>query len=127
MGRAICKFTDTEGKDYYLMWSTIVDAPVTYGMSKEEMLVWYKEEYGNHGIESLTEYDWKRVEENGTMYYGRVTLDEIISNNRAGKDETCLTKEQILEWYCIKQEDPPRGQERHYEDEEVADVARTTD
>lgn len=32
MGRAIIKLNDGK-RDWYLEWSTVVDAPVTYGMS----------------------------------------------------------------------------------------------
>ena len=39
------------------------------------------------------------------------SLHDLISFNRAGEDETCLTLEQIVEWYCRRPTDCnlPRG------------------
>jgi hypothetical protein len=43
----ICKFQDGE-KAYYLEWSTIVDAPITTGMSLQE----FKQHYcGSGGVD----------------------------------------------------------------------------
>jgi hypothetical protein len=41
MGRFICKFEDKDDV-YYLEWSTVVDAPVTFGMSLEEFKEYYR-------------------------------------------------------------------------------------
>lgn len=88
--------------DYYLEWSTIVDAPISWGMKLEEFKKYYKEFYVLS--DSNLEDRLKRVEEKGTSaFLGK--LDDVIKNNRAGKNETCLTKEEIIEWYCIKKEE----------------------
>jgi hypothetical protein len=39
----------------------------------------------------------KRVEEKGVSSMLHANVDELIEYNRAGPNETCLTKEQIIE------------------------------
>lgn len=59
----IMKLTDErENKDYYLMWSTIVDAPITWGMALEQFKNWYLRECGK--IEELNER-LKRADKKG--------------------------------------------------------------
>lgn len=84
--------------DYYFEWSEIVDAPVTKGMSLEKFREYYNAEYGRKGMEQLPER-LARVEEKGCSHLFE-TLDEFISVNRAGDNEECLTKEELIEKYC---------------------------
>lgn len=101
MSRTICKLTDTEANiDYYFEWSSIVDAPVTYGQPLEYFKKYYQKEYGNSGMKEIDER-LKRVEEFGTSSYFNKSFDDLIIVNRAGEHETQLTKQQILEKYCI--------------------------
>lgn len=101
MGRFIMKLHDEKfQKDYYLEWSTVVDAPVTWGMPLEEFKVYYKEEYGNHGCRDL-EDRLKRVEEFGiSAYYPYDNLESYFGYNRAGKNGKTIGKELILERFC---------------------------
>ena len=101
---------------YYLEWSTIVDAPVTYGMSLEEFNEYYKDTYGTDGMHGLPER-MARVEEKGTSAINDDSGHETISFNRAGKNETCLSVEQIIEWYCVKQKEPQIEGTRPWEEE----------
>jgi hypothetical protein len=101
MPRYIVKLTDEKtNTNYYLEWSTVVDAPITYGMSLEEFNDYYKEEYGNSGLEQLAAR-MERVEQKGTSSMLDASADEVISFNRAGDGETCITKEQIIQKFCI--------------------------
>lgn len=96
MGKAIIKI-----KDKYFEWSTIVDAPVTYGMSKSQLESYIKEQYGLNGTSNLEER-LQRVEDKGHSFlgnYGELTLEDIIACNRAGEKETELTAEQIYDKY----------------------------
>jgi hypothetical protein len=105
MGRCICYVTDKE-KQYYFLWSTIVDAPITFGMELDEFMDFMKEEYGNQGWDGLNE-SLERARKHGTSWASEnYPLDRMINNNRAGKNETTLTKEQIVEWYCRRRENP---------------------
>lgn len=107
MPRYLIKLIDEKdnNKSYYLEWSTIVDAPVTFGMSLEDFAKYYQEEYGRHGMLDF-EQRVRRLEEKGTTCPHDKNVDETISGNRAGKNETELTKEEIIDWYCRKKEEP---------------------
>ena len=101
MGRYIIKISDEKtNKDYYMEWSTIVDAPVTYGLELQEFKDYYRDEYGANEISALDER-LKRVDTKGISAHDE-TLEDLLGCNRAGKKETCLTKQEILEQYCLK-------------------------
>jgi hypothetical protein len=89
----------------YLEWSTISDAPNTYGMDLDEFKDWYiKRELQN--IESDLKARLRRVEKYGTSLNDTNKqlcmdfLDVLISENRCGPNEEPLTKSQIIEAYC---------------------------
>jgi hypothetical protein len=88
-----------DNRDWYLEYSTVVDAPILYGMSLEEFKQYYQEEYGRSSMDEL-EKRLARVEEKGTSSMMHSSLEDTIDYNRAGKNETCLTKEQMIEHYC---------------------------
>ena len=93
MGRCIIKINDK-----YFEWSTIVDAPVTYGMNREELKEYIKRQYGNRGMRELP-HRLKRVEKRGASWVDKHDLDYTIAFNRAGEDESELTKQEIYEKY----------------------------
>lgn len=99
MAYFICKFTHG-GRDYYLEWSTIVDAPVTVGMSREQFARYYQDEYGRADMGEFAGR-MKRVEEKGTSPHFYESVDDVIRYNRAGGKEQQLTKEEIIQKYCI--------------------------
>jgi len=105
-------------------WSTVVDAPVTFGMTLEEFTAHYKDEYGRHGLQFEFEQRMKRVEEKGTSSQLHDSVDEVISGNRAGKNETCLTKEQIIAGYCRNRDEDriPVGKRFNFDTEQYEDV-----
>lgn len=97
----VAKFTH-ESQDFYLMWSTGLDAPVTDGMSLDELKDHYREEYGNVGAGHLPRI-LKLVEQNGIASRLK-NLEGYLEINRAGKNESHLTKEQIIRKYCLLEE-----------------------
>lgn len=101
MGTYILKINDEKTNiDYYLEWSTVVDGPISYGMSLEEFKKYYKEEYGNAGMKILEER-MERVNKNGCSgRYPDDKLEDFFKFNRAGKNETRLNEEGILDKYC---------------------------
>jgi len=110
MPRYICKIANDECA-WYLEWSTVVDAPVTFGMSLEEFKEYYKDEYGRQGIEDL-DRRLERVEAKGISAFNYDSVDDLIGWNRAGKDESCLSKQQLIDVYCtqiIPEDDLPMG------------------
>jgi hypothetical protein len=101
MPRYILKIHDEKfNKDYYMEWSTIVDAPVTYGCSLDEFKDYYKIQYGENGMRELDDR-LKRVEEKGISAHPPFdNIESLLEYNRAGEDESTLDKEGLLEKYC---------------------------
>lgn len=97
MGRGFIKLNDGT-RDWYLEWSTVVDAPVTHGMSLDELRDLVRDEYGNEGLRSLPDR-LARLDKTGTSFHND-SVDGVIAFNRAGIDETCLTKDQIIAMFC---------------------------
>lgn len=89
-------------EDYYFEWSTIVDAPVTFGMKLDEFKEYYQEAYGTEGMRDL-DYRLERVEMFETSSITPTTIKEMIKGNRAGPDETELTIDEILKAYCLRE------------------------
>jgi len=98
MPRYICKLTDSAGSDYYMEWSTISDGPFSRLMSLDQFRRHYRRQYGKEGMRELPER-MACVEQYGTSCMPPQSVEELIAWNRAGDDESCLTKEQILEMY----------------------------
>jgi hypothetical protein len=95
---------EKDGDERYLEWSTVVDAPVTYGMSYDEFLKYYRNEYGANSMDNLVgEHGrMRRVRENGTSERGSKSVHETISHNRAGKNETELDFDGIWQTYVVE-------------------------
>ena len=89
-----------KGGDFYLEWSTVVDAPTTYGMSLEEFKKFYREEYGNHEMQDFPQR-LEMVEKTGCSGYNE-TLDGLLSCNRAGDKEAEISKEEIFKKYYLE-------------------------
>jgi hypothetical protein len=87
-------------KDYYLEWSTIVDAPVTFGMSLDELNKYYQAEYGQSSLLPFAQ-KLKDTEEYGSS--DRNGIDSVISCNRAGPNEIPLSKARIYKVFCLRQ------------------------
>lgn len=90
-----------EAVDYYMEWSTIVDAPTTNGMYLEDFKQFYLSTYGYQEKIKL-EDRLKRVEATGTSAFFE-TLDFLIESNRAGENQETLSFEQIIDKYCKAQ------------------------
>lgn len=90
-------------RDYYLEWSTVMDAPVTFGMSLPEFKKYYRAEYGRWGMEDL-EGRLERVEEHGSSArLGFHRPPELFHGNCAGPDESELAKDEIFTAYCLRE------------------------
>jgi hypothetical protein len=100
MGRCLIKI-----KDLYFEWSTVVDAPVTYGMTLDELRARVKEERGNEGLRELPER-LERVEEYGSSFQIKTTLEELISTNRAGNNEEKISLNDIYKRYTNQKAEP---------------------
>jgi len=92
-------------KDRYFEWSTVVDAPITYGMTEDELRVYIKNEYGTDGLSRLPER-LARVATKGCSSCVQ-SLAHLVEYNRAGPNETCLTEQEIYARYA----EAPKGVE----------------
>lgn len=108
MPKYICKFIadkDMDGnvlnKEFYLEWSTIVDAPVTYGMGRGEIEVYHRQRYGEEGQREFANR-MARVDQKGVSAIDYDSVEDLISANRAGNKESELTYREIVEEYCLK-------------------------
>lgn len=96
-------------EERFLEWSTIVDAPVTCGMTEGELREYIRQEYGRQGLRRLDERI-ERCREKGTSAYN-VDREAAIAFNRAGPDETHATLEEIKESYCREPTDDGRPED----------------
>jgi hypothetical protein len=87
-------------KDYYLEWSTIVDAPITLGMYLHEFKKYYQAEYGKSSLLQLDQM-LKDTDEYGSS--DRNGIDSVISLNRAGPNEIPLSKARMYKVFCLRQ------------------------
>lgn len=87
--------------DKYLLYSTIVDAPITYGMSKEELIEYLKEE----GTDRLIEDRLARVDKIGTSSRLDSSAEETIEFNKAGPGESNLSVEEFIKTYITEIEE----------------------
>lgn len=103
MGRVIILI-----KDRYFEWSTVVDAPVSPGMTLKELRRYIRRRYGTEGLSELAER-LERVQAKGTSSLIHDSLEEEILLNRAGPRETRITADEIYELYTEKRADGGRG------------------
>ena len=89
----------------YLVWSTVSDAPVAFGMTRDELEAWHRDEYGRHGAFAQR---MERVDTTGTSFcaYGVRSAEDTIWLNRAGPNEARLHREEIVEFYVRRHEAP---------------------
>lgn len=83
MGRAVVKLEDGR----YLEWSTVVDAPVSVSLTRNEAV----EEWGEERVARADQY--------GTSFHDPQSAAKLVAYNRAGPKERNLTMEEICEGY----------------------------
>ena len=88
-------------RDHYLEWSTVSDAPETFGMTLTEFRDYYRDEYGRASMDSLDKR-LSRVEQNGVSALNYKSVADLIRTNRAGPSESTLTIDEIYEAYCLR-------------------------
>jgi len=85
-------------EDKYVEWSTIVDAPVTFIVSREQMLQ-YLDSWHGHSSYAENRARLDRADKNGTSAMSPLSMEELIRENRAGEKEKCISLEEIIERY----------------------------
>lgn len=102
MPRFIIKM-EKDGDERFLEWSTVVDSPVTYGMTYDEFLEFYQREYGISRMDDLLGERGRmaRVWKHGTSERGADSVHDTITPNRAGENETELDYDGIWQTYVL--------------------------
>jgi hypothetical protein len=91
---------ETADGERFLEWSTVVDAPVTLGMTEDELRHWHRAEYGRYEDDATIDARIERCRASGTSSFIPSSVEAVVRYNRAGPDETCLTLEEIVADYC---------------------------
>lgn len=105
MARYIIKITDpVDNKPYYLEWSTVVDAPVSNGMTREKMKEYLDDisaDFFYTGLLSAEER-LKRTDQKGCSSMDRATIDNVLTSYQycinLENEEQAL--EHMLNEYC---------------------------
>jgi hypothetical protein len=91
MANFIIKLIDKrDGREVYFDWSTTVDAPVSQGMTREQLAGYFTDALAPR---------LERVDLKGTSSHLHASAAENIAGNRAGPNETELTAQEIIERY----------------------------
>lgn len=105
MGWAIFKVDDGSGEDRFLVWSSVVDAPIAFALTAEEFTAFVVRD-----AERVARGDAARMlaaaRDTGTSSRMVRSLADVICVNRAGPDEARLKEDEIMEFYVRRKEDP---------------------
>ena len=81
----------------YVEWSTIVDAPVSHPMTRNEMAAYLLTKYGTDGEREI-EPRLVRCDTKGTSSFYEPDAETAVSCNRAGPGEAELTFAELVAW-----------------------------
>lgn len=91
MPRYICHH---DGK--FFEWSTVVDAPVTHAMTREEFEEHYRFQYGQSAMSEFPERMRRAIAHGCSARPSPMSLADLFSGNRAGDGETEATFDEII-------------------------------
>ena len=86
MGQFICQFEQGPQR-WWFVWSTVVDAPITYAMTLDELRAYIRHEEGCAGLRELPARI-ERALRKGTSSHVDDSLAALIVANRAGPNES---------------------------------------
>ena len=70
-------------------------------MSRKELKEYYLSEYGSLDFQTQFFQRLERVEQKGTSSLIHDSLLELIEDNCAGENESCLTVDEIYQKFCL--------------------------
>lgn len=88
-----------------MVWSTIVDSPITSWMTPEGLEEWLRARWGEAGLKDLPERI-ERAKKNGTSLLPELSLKDLVAGNRAGEKERELTFEEIISYELVPMRKP---------------------
>ena len=80
---------------HFFEWSSVLGAPTTLAMPREEFEACYEHEYGQAGMEALPRRLEKAIT-TGTSSYRHSSAQELVDGNRAGPDKRTLSFEEVI-------------------------------
>jgi len=86
------------GEDRYLLWESIVDAPVSFGLTLEEIKLLWEDKYQRG--RGYQDFESRLLRQGGPH-----SIEDVLDLNRAGARETCLSIEQIVDYFFVRRGD----------------------
>lgn len=114
MGHIVVKI----GDDRYLVWSTVVDAPITYGMSRGEMKEHLSERTPVELDLALEQAERRlvRADDHGTSsMMGHESAEELMTFNRAGPGKSCLPVEDLIRQFWSRPDEQASAEDMYLE------------
>jgi hypothetical protein len=108
MGKAIFK-VDDNGEERFLVWSSVVDAPVTFACTAKEIIEMFVEDAREDATRMAQDMIDRARATGSSSRMGYVTLAHVVAANRAGPNESTLTEDEIIEFYVRRNEDPTKA------------------
>ena len=99
MGTALLRLMDGE-TEWWLEWSTVVDAPVTYGMTEAQLGEHIMTTQGSDGLGRLSRRMEVARSRGGLASTSFLDYERDVDHNRAGAKETSITIAQLIDVYC---------------------------
>lgn len=101
MGQFVIKLVDLKkDREYYLLWSTVTDAPVTSGGNLKKMKAYILKKKGEEGLADFEQSLPWLEEYHHNIQWDKGRLITKIGLNRAGRNESSLNYQQLIETYC---------------------------
>jgi hypothetical protein len=108
MGKAIFR-VDDNGKERFLVWSSIVDAPITFACTAEEVTEMLVED-AREDAERMAQDMIDRARVTGSSSRrGFITLADVVAANHAGPSGSALTEDEIVEFYVRRKKNPTKA------------------
>jgi hypothetical protein len=113
VGWAIFKVDDGRGEERFLIWSSVVDAPIGFACTAEEFAAFVVRDAVNQA-RSDAENMLARARLVGTSSRMVECLWDIACANRAGPGERHISEDEVLEFYVRRKEMPTTETLREY-------------
>jgi hypothetical protein len=107
MGKVIFK-VDDNGEERFLVWSSMVDAPVVFACTAKEIVDDFVEEAAERARDEAKAMIERAREHGSSSRTGYNTLADVVCVNRAGPSESALTEDEIMEFYVRRKENPTK-------------------
>lgn len=88
----------------FFEWSTVVDAPVSAAMSRDEFEQNYLHRFGYEGMRTLPER-LARAVANGTSARHSTSLEDMVAGNRAGDNDEAISLGEIMDVVIMGREE----------------------